>query len=118
MADKMENLLRELKENNLRVIYLSGPISSIGFEKAKSEFDAFEKLLFENGFITVSTFSRMSPKSMEKSYYFRHGVKEMVDCDAVLIVGDNSLSVHSKKEVEIAEIMGIPIYNVTITKVK
>ena len=47
-----------------------------------------------------------------KSYYIKNGIRELVDCGAILILGDNKDSVGSTIEENLATDLKMPIFRV------
>ena len=101
-----------LKERSVNLLYLSGHVSSIGYKKARTRFNLFQSLLEGEDIISVSTFSRPHPKQRIKSYYIKNGIRELVDCGAILILGDNKDSVGSTIEENLATDLKMPIFRV------
>ena len=107
-------LKESLKKQGINQVYLSGPITSVGYFEAKKRFTAVQKNLEELDICSISTFSRPHPLQRKKEYYVRHGIRELLDCGAVIVVGDNKLSKNSQLEVTLAKGLEMPIFRLNL----
>lgn len=112
-----EEFIEQIKYSDERSVYLSGAISSIGIEAASKKFEHFRQLFISEDICTSSTFSQLHPSRRKKIYYIRHGIKTMVDKDAVIILGDNTISEGSKIEERLAKDLNMPIYQILFTDI-
>lgn len=90
-------------------IYISGPIT--GIENGNKEaFDFAETALRARGHETVNPHSL--PHDHDKSWeaYMREDLRAMMDCDAVFALAGWSRSRGATVEVELAEVLGMPVH--------
>lgn len=97
-------------------VYLSGPISSIGFTEARKRFSKIAEILKEDDIIAVGTSLSLNPSYRVKSVYLKNGITIMNTCSSVIIVGDNKDSSGSKLEENIALELGMPVFYIDISK--
>lgn len=109
---KWGEFIEHLNYENLKYIYLSGSITKIGYEEARDIFDTFQKLFGADNICAVSTFTSPHPSQRKKSYYIKHGIKSMIDTNAIIILGDNTESKGSRIEENIAVELDMPIYQI------
>ena len=107
-----KEFIDHLNHEHLQSVYLSGSISAIGSGAAMQKFETFRKYFRMDDIYASSTFSQLHPTKRKKIYYIRHGIKIMVDTDAVIILGDNSNSIGSKIEEDLAKDLNMPIFQI------
>ena len=108
----IQEFKKRLQERSVNLLYLSGHVTSLGYKKARVRFNTFQELLEREDIISVSTFSRPHPKQRVKAYYIKNGIRELVDCGAILILGDNKDSEGSTIEENLATDLKMPIFRV------
>lgn len=110
----LEDAINIMKENGYKNIHISGPISNLGREKAKIQFDAISHMLKAYGFTCTHTFSFLSSDKMTKQYYLKESIRSMLDKDAVVRFNLNIPSEGAKIEEEICDLVKIPHFNIPV----
>lgn len=110
----LEDVINIMKENGYKNIHISGPISNLGKEKAKIQFDAISHMLKAYGFICTHTFSFLSSDKMTKQYYLKESIRSMLDKDAVVRFNLSIPSEGAKIEEEICNLVKIPHFNIPV----
>lgn len=115
--ENWDSFIKHLKGRDECSVYLSGSISAIGSAEASKKFERFRHLFVDEDICASSTFSQLHPSRRKKIYYIRHGIKTMIDKDAVIILGDNTNSKGSKIEENLATDLGMSVYQITFPNI-
>lgn len=93
-------------------IYISGPMT--GYENHNS--DAFyktETYLRSRGFSLIENpihLQEFFGDDHDYNFYFKRALQRLLDSDAVYVFGDYNKSFGVKKEIEVALLVGMPVF--------
>lgn len=112
LNQKTKSLISDALSAGYKTAYVCGAISKVGAENAKKIFNSFSEEIQKLGMNTLSTFTGCHPQNRKKTVYERKGVEIMMQCDIVIAMDNYYISDGARKQIKIAELMGIPVIKV------
>ena len=92
-------------------VYISGAIEHLDLEERKKAFQTAELILSENGFEPINPFNNGIDVNADWREHMRVDIKNLLDCDYILMLKGWELSKGCKLEFDVATSCGIKVFN-------
>ena len=89
-------------------VYIAGPIT--GTDDYEERFNSAEARLKEAGFEPVNPIGPGLVPGADYKYYIDRGLLLLMECDAIVLIGNSKKSKGTALEVKYAETCGLPVY--------